>query len=295
MNLDLNRLCQQAIQAAHKAGAIIEHYRKLNIKVQRKAISNSEATQVVTEADIKAQQAIIEILEPSLEQYDLAVLAEESADDGQRLTKQAFWCIDPIDGTLAFIKGLEGFAVSIALVSHDGTPLTGVVYDPVNKDTYHAIKDAGAFRNDKPLISPELDPDHPLVLRTDISFREHRYLPQTGQGVKRIAGQLGLPDAQIDFRIGAVMNALSALTHKNHCYFKFSRDDNSGGSIWDYAATACLLNEAGAAASDIHGQAMDLNRPDNSFMNHRGIIYSPTWNLTEAIIRMSQAIQSNST
>ena len=28
------------------------------------------------------------------------------------------------------------------------------------------------------------------------------------------------------------------------------------GSLWDYAATACLFEEAGAAVSDAHGQPL---------------------------------------
>ncbi|MGA1622751.1 MAG: Sll0314/Alr1548 family TPR repeat-containing protein, partial [Synechocystis sp.] len=58
-----------------------------------------------------------------LEQYDLAMLGEESVDDKQRLHKPAFWCIDPLDGTLAFIRRQTGFNVSVGLVNRDGTPL----------------------------------------------------------------------------------------------------------------------------------------------------------------------------
>jgi len=44
--------------------------------------------------------------------------------------------------------------------------------------------------------------------------------------------------------------------------------------LWDYAATACLFNEVAGVACDIHGESLDLNRPDSAFMNHRGIIYA---------------------
>ncbi len=40
-----------------------------------------------------------------------------------------------MDGTLAFINGHPGFAVSIALVAQDGTPQIGVVYDPSTNNT----------------------------------------------------------------------------------------------------------------------------------------------------------------
>ena len=51
----------------------------------------------------------------------------------KRLELNYFWCIDPLDGTLPFIEGKVGYAVSIGLVSRDGTPLIGVVCDPYHQ------------------------------------------------------------------------------------------------------------------------------------------------------------------
>jgi 3'(2'), 5'-bisphosphate nucleotidase/myo-inositol-1(or 4)-monophosphatase len=291
LEMDLHSLCQHAIQAALRAGSIIDHYRERNVKIEHKAEGGSAAAQVVTEVDYKAQQAIIETLTPTLEQYDLALLAEESPDDGLRFHKSAFWCIDPMDGTLAFIRNVPAFSVSIALVDRNGEALIGVVYDPVNKDTYHAIKGAGAFKNNQPIEPSPLNPKLPLVLCTDISFKTHPQLQRTQEGLKEIAAALGLAGTTIDFRIGAVMNAIYTLSYANICYFKYARGDNKGGSIWDYAATACLFLEAGATACDINGNPMDLNRPDSSFMNHRGLIYSPSRELSEKIIALNHRLE----
>ena len=292
MKMDLYALCQLAIQAALLAGKIIDDYRGQNVKTDHKTVGGSEASQVVTEVDHKAQQAIIQTLKPTLALYDLALLAEESTDDGMRLEKQAFWCIDPMDGTLAFIKNVAGFSVSIALVAKNGKPLIGVVYDPVEKNIYHAIKGAGAFKNNQPINLPALNPDLPLVLCADISFKKHRHLKQTQQGLEKISAELGLAGAMIDFRIGAVLNAIFTLSNPNICYFKYARSDNSGGSIWDYAATACLFNETKAIACDIYGKPMDLNRTDSSFMNHRGLIYSSAPKLAEKIIELNQRLDT---
>ena len=54
------------------------------------------------------------MLELSLRDYALALLTEESADDGSQFCQDYFWCIDPLDGTLPFIRGLPGYAVSIS-------------------------------------------------------------------------------------------------------------------------------------------------------------------------------------
>ena len=284
MDLDLERLLQHAIAAAEAAAAVIRSYCEQDVDVAHKSTGDSEASQVVTEVDHAAQRVIIETLAPTLSGDGIALLAEESTDDGSRFEQPAFWSIDPMDGTLAFIRKQAGYAVSIALVSSQGDPLLGVVYDPVSRDRYHAVRGGGAFLNDQPLESPPLDKSAPLVLCADISFARHERLQETREAFDEIAAALGLSGSTIDLRIGAVMNALSALGEPNHCYFKYPRRDDSGGSLWDYAATACIVSEAGGVACDAYGEAMDLNRRGSTFMNHRGVLYAPSDAVAQAII-----------
>ncbi len=287
MTLESSRLAKLsglAVEAARAAGRIIRVHRNTGVQVRHKDVGDSIASQVVTEVDLKAQVAILEVLRPSLGEYGLALLAEESPDDGQRHEKPAFWCIDPMDGTLAFINGTPGFAVSIALVARDGSPLIGVVYDPVEDALYHAAQGQGARKNGQPIALPGLDPALPLVLRTDISFRKHPRFEQTREGLQRIAGELGLAGVEIQCAVGAVMNACGVLQEPNSFYFKYPRQGDSGGSLWDYAATACLFGEAGAVACDAQGRPMELNRADSTFMNHRGILYATDRYLAERVM-----------
>ncbi|MET0104158.1 MAG: inositol monophosphatase family protein [Sedimenticola sp.] len=296
MNLsdrDLVTLAGQAMDAARAAGKLIAKHRQAKIEVEHKEAGTSAASQVVTEVDRIAQTAILELLEPSCREYDLALLTEESPDDGERHQKPAFWCIDPMDGTLAFVKGIPGFAVSIALVSRDGSPLIGVVYDPVGQTLYHAIRGQGAFKDGAPMEIPALDPGRPLVLRTDFSFQSHPWREQTRSGLEEIAHRLGLDGADIRFRIGGVMNACTILEDPNTCYFKYPRTGDSGGSLWDFAATACLYREAGAVASDINGKPMELNRPGSTFMNHRGVLYAAHQAVAEQVIALAHALTAN--
>ncbi|MFV9616849.1 MAG: 3'(2'),5'-bisphosphate nucleotidase CysQ family protein, partial [Gammaproteobacteria bacterium] len=222
-NLNLEKLCQQAIDAAHAAGTVINAHRHLHVDVQHKAAGNSAASQVVTEVDHKAQAVILDILQPSCIEFDLALLTEESPDDGLRQEKEAFWCIDPMDGTLAFIKNTHGFSVSIALVAKNGKPLIGVVYDPVKEDLYHAINGSGAYKNRQRIHLPGLDPDRPLILHTDFSFADHPLFNKTSTGLQDIAQSLGLKGATINFKTGAAMNACNILEEPNSCYFKYPR------------------------------------------------------------------------
>ena len=55
-----------------------------------------------------------------------------------------------LDGTLAYIESRPGYAVSIGLVARDGTPLIGVVYDPVSDVLYSALQGQGVKRQGQP-------------------------------------------------------------------------------------------------------------------------------------------------
>ena len=287
-NAQLQELTQQAITAALAAGHIINAHRESKVRVHKKETGTSTAAQVVTEVDHKAQAIILEILQPLCEEYDLALLTEESPDNGQRQFKSAFWSIDPMDGTLNFINGQPGFSVSIALVAKNGTPLLGVVYDPVENNLYQAVRNAGAYKNGERLKVSEQNLEQSLVLRTDFSFQTDPLLEQTLSGLQDVAHKLGLNGAKIEYRNGAVLNACEILEAPNICYFKYPKP--GGGSLWDFAATACLYHEAGAIASDIYGQAMDLNRQDSTLMNHRGLLYASDKTLADHIVTLYRTI-----
>ncbi len=290
-NIDLDELCLLAIDAALAAGEIIDSYSQYEVDVEYKAVDSSAASQVVTKVDRQAQAAIIKILQPSCNKYNLALLAEESADDGLRQQKTAFWCIDPMDGTLAFINKTAGYSVSIALVAQNGKPLIGVVYDPLELNLYQAIDGQGAYKNKQVIRVPALSLQQPLILQTDPSFVEHPWLEQARDGLNEIAQRLGLNGANIQFKDGAVMNACNILQQANSCYFKFPRKENSGGSIWDYAATACVFNEVNAIATDISGFPLELNRAGTTYMNHRGFLYCGQQQLADEIIQLYRTLQ----
>ena len=58
--------------------------------------------------------------------------------------------MDPLDGTVNFAHGYPMFSVSIALMEN-GTLVAGMVYDPLKKEGFYAIRSGGAFLNDDPV------------------------------------------------------------------------------------------------------------------------------------------------
>ena len=270
---DLEELADLAIAAAGEAGEMIAEARPIH--VEHKASGDSLASQVVTEIDRRSEDIILGCLTPTLAKHEIGLLTEERSDDGSRLDCDYFWCIDPLDGTLPFIEGRPGYAVSIALVARGGRPAIGVLYDPVSATTVHAIAGSGAFRNGEAWKTPRQTAGETLTVYADRSFSAHHTM-------KEVAQQLGLSRVHVRVGSGAVMNALGVLDHPPACYVKYPKA-TGGGSLWDFAATTCVFNELGAVASDIYGHPLDLNRASSTFMHHRGVLFASDRVLAERI------------
>ena len=275
---DLSELADLAILAASQAGQMIARSRPREIQykdMQATARDKSLASQVMTEIDRHSEDIILGILTPTLERFEFGLLTEEQDDDGGRLTNDYFWCIDPLDGTLPFIEGSHGYAVCIALVGSDGTPVIGVVFDPVEATVLHAISEVGAFRNHRPWPTGKRPWGDVLSVFADRSFLVSDDHDVVVDALGQIARDMGLAGLRLHATSGAVMNACGVLANPPACYVKYPRPNNGGGgSLWDFAATACLFYEVGAVATDIHGGPLDLNRADSSYMNHRGVLFA---------------------
>lgn len=292
---DLFLLSQCAISAAYQAGHIIAKHSSQSLAVNTKNAGTSLAAQVVTEVDHLSQEIILQTLLPTCALFDMALLSEESPDDQQRLHKDFFWCIDPLDGTLPFIEQVPGYSVSIALVARDGTLLIGVVYDPLEQTLYSAIKGQGAHRNGRAIkpaepAAPSTADHQTLTFITDKSFAEDPLYQATLDGLKPIAADLGYADSKIQLQGGAAMNACQVLENPHACYVKFPKPQHGGGSVWDYAATSCLFYEIDAQASDIHGKPLKLNPEGSTFMNHCGVLYCADRQLAERITGLYQQL-----
>jgi fructose-1,6-bisphosphatase/inositol monophosphatase family enzyme len=284
MHLDenqLNELCTIAKDAALAAGKIISSKDGSDLKVETKSGGENIASCVVTEIDIKAQEAILKTLTPTLERFDLGLLTEESTDDNSRFSHDYFWCIDPLDGTLCYSQDKDGYSTSIALVSKNGDPIIGVVYNPRHDNLYSAIKGQGAYKNDRKLVINERGEN--LTLLFDQSYLKH---PQYNIQIEKLKSDLkeaGLKSLVPHELGGAVMNGISTIEMAPAVYYKFPKKAEGGGSIWDFAASSVIQSEAGGLNSNYHREKIDLNRADSTFMNHEGIIFCSSKDLLNLI------------
>ncbi|MCH7959630.1 MAG: inositol monophosphatase [Candidatus Hydrogenedentes bacterium] len=111
-----------------------------------KKVLSAEGKDIKIQADRDAEHLILE----KLGETEYPILAEESGEHGQCDTSDAFWVVDPLDGTMNFTRDLPMNCVSIALCS-EGDPVLGVVYDFNRDECFHGIVGQGAGMNDAPI------------------------------------------------------------------------------------------------------------------------------------------------
>src|ERR1044071_5652623 len=126
------------LELARRAGeAALTFYGK-PLRVEHK----DEFDEPVTQADRSVNELIVRALRESFPGD--GVLAEESADADERLSRERVWMVDPIDGTKGFIAGTGDFCVQIGLAV-EGRAALGVLYAPATDVLYWAARGHGAW------------------------------------------------------------------------------------------------------------------------------------------------------
>ena len=251
---NLEQAAQVACQACDLARReILPRFRDVDVEFK------ADGTPV-TEADRAAERAIRGVLEAAYP--DFGLLGEEygeggGSDEGLR------WIVDPIDGTIAFSRGIPLFGTLIALLE-DGQPVLGVIDLPALDERYVGWKGAGCRRNGQPVrVSQRSDLAQCLVGMGDrICFE------WSGRqaGLERLLEAAPLVRSYTD-AFGHAMVLSGALDVMVDC------DLNP----WDAAATQLLAVEAGGACVTLRGARGKLDL----------IFGSPS--LVEAIAEFMQA------
>jgi myo-inositol-1(or 4)-monophosphatase len=197
---------------------------------------SKEGGSPVTEADLAVNKHLHSALTGARPDYGW--LSEESADDPARLGKTRVFVIDPIDGTIAFLKNRPHFTVCAAIVM-EGRPVCGAIYNPASDELYSARIGNGAHRNGAAIhvgARGRLEDCAMLGDRNQLTLPP--FPPMLVQNRNSVAWRLMLvADASADASV--------SLTAK--------RD-------WDLAAADIILSEAGGLLTGTRGNALRYNR-----------------------------------
>lgn len=224
-----------AVEAARAAGRVLREMRGRALNAREK----SDRT-LVTDADAAAEAEILRRLREAFP--DDAILSEEEGDTGPRSDR--LWIVDPLDGTTNYSRELPFFATSIALWIA-GEPVVGVVYLPVLDELFAAVRGGGATLNGQAIAVSE----EASVARAMLNcYFDRRNLLEDGLAIfDRVA-------RHCEGRVKVIGSTASLL-----CYVACGRLEGSirnTTKIFDFAAGALVLEEAGGGLTDFNGNPL---------------------------------------
>ena len=138
---DLAALQDVAVDAARQAGALLRE--RFDRGREPAIAAKSTPTDLVSEADLASQRAIVDLL--AQRRPDDGFLGEEEGADRPG-TSGLRWVVDPLDGTINFLFGIPQWCVSVAVVDAEGS-LAGAVYDPNRDELFTAVRGGTPFCN----------------------------------------------------------------------------------------------------------------------------------------------------
>lgn len=223
--------------AARAAGELALTLRERGLRVRGKPGGSP-----VTDADLEVDRMLREALTDARPDYGW--LSEETVDDLERLNRTTLFVVDPIDGTVAFIKRLPWWTVALSVVEN-GVPVAAVLYAPELGELYEAETGGGARLDGEP-IRPSgrasLDGASVLVgqgLLLQPVWPEP-WPPMRTANRNSIAYRMALVGS-------GAFDATFAVTPKHD---------------WDMAAGSLIASEAGAIVTDHRGDPFRFNRTD---------------------------------
>ncbi|NEQ73716.1 MAG: 3'(2'),5'-bisphosphate nucleotidase [Okeania sp. SIO2C9] len=190
-----------------------------------------------------------------------------------------YWTLDPIDGTKGFLRQ-DQYAVALALVEA-GEVKVGVLACPAmpveNNQPgmlYVAVRGEGAAM--MPIAGGELTPIHVVKAGDTTNLRfvesvESSHGDQDRQNAVAKAAGITAPSVRVDSqaKYGIVASGQAAL----YLRLPSPKSPNYRENIWDHAAGAIVVEEAGGRVSDLYGKP--LNFADGAKMvDNRGVVVS---------------------
>lgn len=230
MTPSLNKLADAAISAARIAGNVTLKYFQKSIAIEKKADESP-----VTIADREAEQSLRRYIEERFPAH--GILGEEFGSVRQESEYQ--WMLDPIDGTLSFVRGVPLYGVMVGL-EYRGESVLGVVHLPALSETIWASRGGGAWWNGaRARVSNLASLPDCTLLTTDVNAFAGAGVSAAHQRIREAVklertwgdcyGHMLVATGRAEIMLDPVLN------------------------IWDACALQPILEEAGGRFTDWHG------------------------------------------
>lgn len=249
---DLDIRLKTAAAITRDAGklALDFFHRRDQLQVEQKGMQD-----LVSLADRQTEDVIREGLSRAFP--DDAIIGEEGGTEAAGAAGP-LWIIDPIDGTMNFLRGVPYWSVAVALIV-DRKLMIGITYDPVNDELFTARRGGGASRNGRSMRVSSTDDPKRAVIGATFSFKMSidRYshlltaILRAGSDHRRL-GSTALMMAHVaDGRLDACATLMC--------------------NSWDVIGGLMLVEEAGGIASDFQDGAA-LDEPNRCYGTTPGLL-----------------------
>lgn len=249
----LRSVLPDVIELTRLAGKIILEIYETDFQIQ-----NKKDNTPVTNADLAANQLIVETLAQLTP--DIPVLSEESDEIPFTLRSswETYWLVDPLDGTRAFIEKSGEFSVNIALI-YRHQPVIGVIYSPVKKCGYYACKGNGAY------YLNDANESRAIHVCAHLPGDRSRKIRVAGTRSSRCAALQvfldnlcqHLGDYEMKY-LGSSLKSCMIAEGSADIYARLGPT-----SEWDTAAAQCVVEEAGGLITDTQMQPLRYNTKDS--------------------------------
>lgn len=243
--IERNQLIKKWI---YDAAATIKESFSDELDIERKSNRND----LVTNMDKAIEKQFIE----KIHQFfpGERILGEEGFGDEISRLDGVVWIIDPIDGTLNFVKQQDDFAIMIAIYEN-GEGQLGYIYDVMQDKMYSAQIGKGAYCNDKqlPIIEDKPLKEGLVAISSALMSKEEglaRMVGRASSGV-RLIGSAGIETAHV--ASGRLIGYLAVSL-----------------APWDIAAGKIIAEEVGLIYTKLNGDKIDL------LQKNPALVASPT-------------------
>ncbi|NOT38582.1 MAG: inositol monophosphatase [Saprospiraceae bacterium] len=215
-----------------------EFQKKELTKVESRHIIEKDIHSLVSYVDIESEKLLVSGLQKLLPESDF--ITEENTIHQTRSGK-CTWIIDPLDGTTNYLNGIPVFSISVALLVNDELQL-GIIYHVMMDEMFYAMKENGAFLNDKKIQVSQTSLLKDAVVATGFPYQV--------KNMKELSGILQhiLNESRGVRRLGSAAIDLA--------YTSCGRFDAYYEAMinpWDVAAGILLMTEAGGNVTDMNG------------------------------------------
>ena len=191
----------------------------------------------VTTADEKANEMILRGLNQQFPK--IPAISEES--ENRVLEKQAFFIIDPLDGTKGFLNKTNNFTVNIAFINNR-EPELGVIYSPISGELFYTSPNRESFKYNY------LKKTEEIKISGNLENRETLTLITSENNLVGRESKILKVDCEHDIlKIGSSIKFCRLAEGKADIYPRFGRTME-----WDTAAGHAILKYAGGSLIDLN-------------------------------------------